>query len=313
MACLVGVESARVGEPPVAAAHNFDPMPHTDAAACRRELGAELRRYREAAGLSGAQLAHDIGWSPTRISRIEAGQVALSEVDLILYLAFCGTHRRDQSLDALHRDAELMLGYWLSPHGPGLEDSVRSLVYHESTAIASISYEPQMIPGLLQTEDYAKAVIRQDGWRSPENIEFCLRARLARQGILHRPAPARFTFFLHEHALRWRCAAMAEQLLTLTLINALPHIDIRVVPANSVFGGAFRLLHYARHKPLVHLDAYFAGLFLEEEEYTTPYRELVPVIADAALDERQSQEFLAGLASARDRGSPRHELEEEQL
>ncbi|HET9141588.1 helix-turn-helix transcriptional regulator, partial [Actinophytocola sp.] len=280
------------------------------------ELGAELRRYREAAGLSGAQLAHDIGWSPTRISRIEAGMVALSEVDLILYLAFCGTYRRDQSLTALYHDAELMLGHWLSPHGPGLEDSVRSLVYHESTAIASVSYEPNVVPGLLQTETYARAMIRRDPWRAEENVEFCVRARLERQHLLRRQAAARFTFFLHEHALRLMvgdAAAMHEQLLALMLLDGLPHMEIRVVPAGEVFGGAFRLLHYAQHKPLVYLSAQFSGLFLEDEEYTSGYCRLVPDIANAALSGRESREFLAVLANDHDRGSVRDEVEEEQL
>ncbi|HET9138797.1 helix-turn-helix transcriptional regulator [Actinophytocola sp.] len=286
-------------------------MAHTDAAAVRRELGAELRSYREAAGLNRAQLAHDIGWTPTRISRIEAGKVGISEVDLILYLAFCGTHRRDQDLDVLFREAELMLGYWLSPHGPDLEDSLRSLIYHESTASASVGYAPHFIPGLLQTEGYARAVISQDDWRTAENVEFCVRARMARQHTLHRLTPAKFTFFLHEHALRWQCDAMPEQLLALTLLDGLPHIDIRVVPAGSMFGGAFRMLHYTQHKPLVHLDAYFAGLFLEAEEYVAPYRELVAVIAKAALGERESREFLTTLAGDHDRGSPRDDEVEE--
>lgn len=229
-------------------------MAQDEALACRRELGAELRKRREAAGLTGLELAHQVGWSPSRVSRVESGHLGLSEVDLIHYLAFCGVYPRDHGeLLAMCRQAERKLGYWLSPHGQGLEDSVRSLIFHEATAINSISYEPHVLPGLLQTEDYARAMVRQYGSRTERNVELCVRARMERQGILRRFSPARFTFFIHEHALRHvvgDLATMHEQLLTVVLLDGLPHVAMRVIPASASFGGAFRLLGFAKDKLL---------------------------------------------------------------
>jgi hypothetical protein len=113
-------------------------------------------------------------------------------------------------------------------------------------------------------------------------------------------------------------AIMHEQLLSLLLLDGLPHVIIRVVPAKAgaqaTFGGAFRLFEYANHPPLVYLDGAFAGLFLEDAEYVRNYRTLIPAIADIALDERQSRECLATIAGDHDReGINVDHLEEKQL
>src|SRR5882672_7353258 len=132
-------------------------MGTTIATACYRELGAELRKRREAAGLTEARLAEEVGWTPTKISRIESGRIGLSEVEVLHYLGFCGiygTHAHD--LRAMCREAERKAGYWLQSHEEALPESACSLIYHEATATLSTSYEPERVPGLLQTEAYIR-------------------------------------------------------------------------------------------------------------------------------------------------------------
>jgi transcriptional regulator with XRE-family HTH domain len=295
-------------------------MGRLHAAALRRELGAELRKQRQAAGLSEAQLAHKAGWWAAKISRMESGHINANDIDVVQYLAYCGCFLGEvQDIIDLCRLAEHHHGYWLNSHGQHLEDSVRSLIFHETTASASISYEPHVVPGLLQTVDYARAVIRRFGSRTEENVEFCVQARLERQRILHRPSPGQYTFFIHEHALRamvGSAAIMHDQMLKLALFTGLPHIEARVVPASigerSIFGGSFLLLHYRSHRPLVYLDGQVACLFLEEGDYVAGFTRLVPAIADVALDEGESRELIAILANEYDRGSARDHVEEEQ-
>jgi transcriptional regulator with XRE-family HTH domain len=291
--------------------------------ACYRELGAELRRIREAAGLTETQLSEQLGWSITRISRSERGYVALSEIDVIVYLAFCGVYGTFGSAQrAMCREAEPKPGYWIRRHEEGLPDATRSLIYHESTAIASTSYEPAFVPGLLQTEGYIRALTteRWPNW----DAGVAVRIRQERQWILHRPSPARFMFIVHESALRMTVgdhAIMHEQLLALLLLDGLPHVGVRVVPAaaeaQAVFGGAFRLLEYHNHQPLIYLDCQFGGLFLEDSEYVDSYRSLIPIIANVALNEGQSREVLATIASDYDREGAdpdaHDDVEEEQL
>jgi hypothetical protein len=172
-----------------------------------------------------------------------------------------------------------------------------------------------VILGLLQTESYIRAMTAE---RYPDrDADLAVRIRLQRQEVLHRPyTPAQFTFFVSEHALRTTVgdpAVMQEQLLALTLLDTLPHLTIRVLPALATFGGAFLLFEFAKHNPLVYLDAYVGGLFLEDKEYVDTYHDLIPVLADAALDEGQSRECIAALAYGHDRGSTHNHVEEEHL
>lgn len=287
-------------------------------------MGAELRKQREAAGVTGKELANRVGWSQTKISRIEHGTRLVDPIELVEYLGYCGIFRpTNLELLELRREAELKLGYWLSPYGDWLQDSLASLIYHEATAARTIVYEPTLVAGLVQTRDYARARIAAEQWRTAQNVERCVQIRMERQRILRLERPARFTFFLHEHALRFEVGSseiMHEQLLKIVLLAALEHITVRVVPLSageqSSFGGQFHLYEYAEHRPLVYLDNHATGLFLEDREYIEPYRALVATLTKVALDEGHSRELIATVASDYDRGSKRdagHSLEEEQL
>jgi transcriptional regulator with XRE-family HTH domain len=300
-------------------------MGRSNASACYRELGAELRKRREAAGLIGEDIVRVTGWHRSKVSRVEMGQAEISVVDAIHYLAACkvfATEARD--LLGLCRDAERKLGYWLSPHGEWLEDTLDSLIYHEATAERSGIYEPLVIPGLLQTSRYARVLIGRSPGLPQEDIDDAVRLREERQQVLHRPQAGRFVFFVQEQALRLRIGSrsvMHDQLLKLVLMAALPNVSLRVIPAvaaeRGLFGGPFQLFEYRDHKPLVYLDHTCSGIFVEDQELVGGYRGLLAKISSVALDEGESRAFTAELADALDRRSRRrdagiYELEEEQ-
>jgi hypothetical protein len=283
-----------------------------------------MRIRRQRAGMSATELSRTLGWSLSKTSRAELGMYRISEVEVVQYLAACGVFQEEaNNLLELKAEEERDLGYWMRPHETGrLSDSLRSLVYHESTAIRSTNYEPEVIPGLLQTEDYAAALIRARGV-SAEIFSSRLRARMDRQAILHRPNPGEFAFFIHEHALRLPVAdpaIMHEQLLHLVFSSARPHIDIRVLPmsvgAPASCQGNFRLFEYSKeHRPLAYFESWVGEMFLDDDAFIASYRELVPKLANLALSEGQSREFLATLASDYDRarGDLDACMEEEQL
>lgn len=289
--------------------------------ACYRELGAELRKRREKAGLSSFSVADTAGWNRPRVSRIESGHIGTSVVDVIHYLGICGVFGPEtRDLIRLCEDAERRLGYWRPSQSEG--DSISSLIFHESTATRSVSYEPLLVPGLLQTPAYARArIARRAG--TPEEVQPLVKTRMERKTILHRRNPARFTFFVHEQALRLKvgCAeTMHEQMLHIVLLAALDHVTLRVVPADagekSLFGGSFRLMEFQDHTPLVYLDSVRSGFFLEDREYVRDYQQLLPELRAVALDEGQSRKFTADLADEYDRGSRKrhadiYQLEEE--
>jgi transcriptional regulator with XRE-family HTH domain len=299
-------------------------MGRTNATACYRELGAELKKRRNKAGLTGDDITRATGWHRSKVSRVELGQTDISVVDTIHYLGACKIFAGEaRDLLALCAEAERQVGYWLSPHGEWLEDSLHSLIYHEATADRSVSYEPMVIPGLLQTQSYARTwIARTPGW-SQGAIDAAVRLREERQQILHRPVPGQFVFYVHEQALRLQvgtAAMMHDQLLKLVLMAALPHVTLRVLPASAgeraLFGGSFRLFEYREHNPLVYLDHPWTGVFLEDRQFVAEYRKLLPEITSVAMDEAESRLFTANLADALDRRSHHrnagiYELEEE--
>ncbi|WP_158073471.1 helix-turn-helix domain-containing protein [Actinophytocola xanthii] len=256
-----------------------------------RELGEELRNHRQAAGLSGQQLADRLGWSASKVSRIENGILGVTEVDLVRYVAYCGLPSKEvDRLLELHREPGTS-GYWLSERSS-------ALIFHETTATSSTSYDPLLVPGLLQTEEYAAALIGDD---RPELV----RLRMERQSVLrNRP----FEFFVHEQALRLPVGGnrvMNDQLLKLVLASEHPLIAIRVVPgvlgACSALGGEFVLFRYEGHRPLVYLDHGVLGVFLEHESHVAKFYETIVDISHRALSWGQSRDMLAAMANRFDR------------
>lgn len=282
--------------------------------AAYRELGRLLRQTRQEYGLSSERLAKKIGWPLTTISRMENGGRASSTTDVIQYAVMCGL-RASPELDQLvefTKLAERNQGYYLSDARIG--GSLQSLILHETLATSSIIYEPQVINGLLQTPAYARALIAAG---NPDFTEDCVRGavrtRMERSRILSAQHGARFTFYLLENALRLRVGTnqiMHELLLHLVLIAASDTVALRIVPSaageRSAIGGAFNLMEFDQHRPIVYLD-YLAGsgLILEDSDHVRNYHELVSMLDHLALNEGQSREFAADLADEFDRGSQR--------
>lgn len=288
-------------------------MGRLNAAACYRELGAELRRLREAAGLTAWQITYKTGWEQSRISRIESGHINIDVADLCWYLGICRTERAvAEPLIDLCRTAKAQAGHWLSTHDHWVPDTLSSLIYHESTADVSIQYEPQLVPGLLQTEDYARAMIGRETYRSAAEIDAGVGIRIERQGALAR-RDCHFVFYIHEHALQLVVgspAVMYEQMVALVLTGALPNVDVHIVPASagerSALGEAFGLFEFEADRPLIHLDLFATTLWLEDPAHVEPYRGLIAGLADIVEGGEQSRSSIAALADEYDRGSIPH-------
>jgi transcriptional regulator with XRE-family HTH domain len=272
-------------------------MGEREATARAREVGDLLRQIREPMHLTTADVANRLGWSASKVSRVERGATGVSPVELVRLAAHSGADlgQIDYLLDECRE--VVPPGYWLT-------NRFASLIFHESTADSSASYDPLVVPGLLQTEDYAKALISNEGLRAGVTRHL-VNVRMERQHLLH---SREFEFFIHEQALRLRVGGnrvMNEQMLKLVLLAEQPKITIRVVPAargeRGVFGGYFVLFRYARHNPLVYLGVLPAGLFLEDPDYVAGYEQLLTRMSDIALGRGESRELLAALASKFDR------------
>src|SRR4051812_28619904 len=128
----------------------------------RRQLGAELRRLRSRAGRTVADVAAELGWSESKLSRIETASIGVSGADLDRLLSGYGVTDKDRDrLLALRVQARQRA--WWEAYGDVLPDAYETLIGFESEASLISTYEAQVVPGLLQTDEYANAVTQADG------------------------------------------------------------------------------------------------------------------------------------------------------
>jgi transcriptional regulator with XRE-family HTH domain len=278
-----------------------------------RQLGAELKRVRERAGCNVHDLARALGWSDSKVTRMENGQRGASEVAVATYLAYFRVVGPEMDrLLAMCRD--IWARDWLQPNVP---DELRTLITHEATATRIHEYEPLVMPGLLQTEDYAKAVFRAAGRFPDEGIDLRVRVRMERQALLRREFGVELRFFIPEQVLRsivGGTRVMNDQLLHMVLISSRPWCSIRVIPASfspGLLGGPFRLMEYANHEPVAYVENQTHSLFIESPDDIRTYRSILLKVRAATLDEGQSRALLASLANEYDVPEDRDGVAEE--
>ena len=278
-------------------------MSHREPTIRSRELGDGLRQAMEAARLTGKQAAQMLSWSPSFVSLLLSGKRGASEVDIAAFLGVCRVQgpERDRLL-ALCREQDTP--GWLQQHGSRLPKQLVTLIDHENKAVTISDFEAIFVPGLLQTGEYARAVISRNVNVPPDEVDERVAARLARQSLFSRHQPARFTFYLHESVLRTPVggrAVMRDQLHHLVRMSTRSCLTVRVVPvalgAHAAMTGAFWLLEFAEFKPVVYLESETSSLFLEKPEESTAYQRILRALAQAALGEGQSRELIATSAT----------------
>ena len=211
------------------------------ARARRRRRSTTCRWQR--ARLNGKQVAHQLDWSPSWVSRLLSGKRGASQLHVAAILGLCRvTGAERERLLALCQDQNTP--GWRQQHGSRLPKQLRKLIDHEDKAVAISDFQA-MRPGLLQTGDYARAMIRDPRTVPADEVEDRVTARLARQRLLSRDRPARFTFFIHEFVLRLPVggpAVMSDQLNHLLRVSVRPCLTLH--PA----GGACRARRARRNR-----------------------------------------------------------------
>jgi hypothetical protein len=268
-----------------------------------RELGEGLRRAVDKAGLNGVQAAYELGWSTSKVSRLLSGKRGGNEVEVSALLAVCKVKGKERGrLLALCQEQHTP--GWFQQHGSRLPKQVLTLIDHEDKAIAISEFQAMLVPGLLQTGDYARAVISHNVNVPAEEVEERVAARLARQSLFSRERPAQFTFYLHEALLRLPIggpAVMSDQLHHLLRMSVRSYVTLRVLPtslgAHAGLSGPFTLMEFSDFRPVVYLDSETSSLFLEKPEEAAAYRRILGVLAGTVLDEGQSRELIATVAT----------------
>ena len=199
-------------------------------------LGARLRELRQDAGLTGRDLAHLAGWHSSKVSKIEHGRQTPMVSDIMTWCAHCKADDQTPELIAAMRAVEGMYIEWRRINHSGLLHTQQRLrPLWERTSQFRI-YESFLIPGVIQTPDYARAVLRslQQRLELPDDVEATAQDRVERQRVLRQPE-RRFAILIEEGVLRSRVGGrevMAAQLGHLLTAASLPSISLGVIPLN---------------------------------------------------------------------------------
>jgi transcriptional regulator with XRE-family HTH domain len=265
----------------------------------RRRLGLELRRLREAAGVTIDVVAERLECSASKISRIETGHTGATPRDVRDMLAVYGVGgaAADDLVDVA-RDAR-QKGWW-HLYGAVLTGAYVGL---EAAASAILSYEVQVVPGLLQTEEYARILIRSGRPGTPPmDAERRVQVRMARQSLLVQDDPLNFWVVLDEtvfHRLVGGATVMRVQLDRLIEAGRQPNITIQVLPFSAgphvAMEGSFAILGYddPADPDVVFAENAAGGLFLEKDEELRQYHEIFDHLRAAALPPDESAAFIA--------------------
>jgi len=268
-----------------------------------RELGEGLRKAMEHVGLNGKQAARQLGLSPSWISRLLSGRRHATAMQVAGFLAICRVTGAERDRLLALCDEQRVPG-WFQQHGSRLPQQLVTLIDHETKAVGIGDVQSTVVSGLLQTGEYARAVISRIANVPADEIDDRVAARLARQSLFSRDHPPRFTFYVHEFVLRLPVgdpAVMADQLHHLQRMSLRPSLTLRVVPAalgaHAATAGAFTLMEFVDFKPVAYVESETSCLFLETSEEIDSYQRILAALAKDALSVGESRELIATLAT----------------
>jgi transcriptional regulator with XRE-family HTH domain len=244
-------------------------------------LGAQLRRMREGKRMSLGEAGNVIRASHSKISRLETGRVGFKDRDIADLLTFYGVTDEEEreAFRALARRASAP-GWW-HDYSDILPSWFEAYVGLEEAATQIRAYEVQFVPGLLQTEDYARAVTLLGHAGAPATeIEQRVRLRMARQAVLGRPNPPNLWAVIDEAVLRRPAGnpgVMRGQLEHLLEMARQPNVTIQIIPfkvgGHAAAGGPFSILRFAQPDlpDIVYLEQLTSALYLDKPEAVDSY------------------------------------------
>lgn len=244
-------------------------------------LGAQLRRLRESLGVSRESAGWEIRASESKISRMELGRVGFKERDVADLLTLYGVVDEGERASLLTLARQANEPGWWHRYSDILPSWFQSYLGLETAAALIRTYEVQFIPGLLQTADYARAVILLGHGGAPvAEIERRVALRVARQEMLTRADPPQFWVVVDEAALRRPIGGpevMRAQLETLIEGTKLPNVRLQVIPfhagGHAAAGGAFSILRFPDQDlpDVVYVEQLTSAIYLDKREDVDQY------------------------------------------
>lgn len=263
-------------------------------------LGSQLRRLRESKEITREAAGYAIRASESKISRMELGRVGFKERDVADLLTLYGVTDETERGALLRLVREANTAGWWHSYGDVLPAWFQTYVGLEEAASIIRTYEVQFVPGLLQTQDYARviAVLGQPA-ASEAEIERRVEMRMRRQATLFGDAPPRFWAVIDEAALRRPVGGpkvMRAQIQRLIELNEKPNIVIQVMPfrfgAHAAEGGAFTMLRFPEPdlSDVVYLEQLTSALYLDKRDDLDRYSEVMErMCADSQPPDRTGE------------------------
>ncbi|MCG6493095.1 helix-turn-helix transcriptional regulator [Kitasatospora sp. A2-31] len=265
-------------------------------------LGSQLRRLREARGVSREEAGYSIRASESKISRMELGRVGFKERDVADLLTLYGVEAEQERASVLGLVRAANATSWWHTYGDVLPGWFQTFLGLEEAAAEIRSYEVQFVHGLLQTADYARAVITAGGHvTEAAEVERRVEVRLRRQRVLTAEQPPQVVAVLDEAALRrpWGGpAVMRAQIDRLLELTDLPRVSIQVMPLGfgglRAEGGAFTVLGFAEPDlaDVVYLEQFTTALYLDKPAEVAEYVAAMDGLVADGLSTERSRELL---------------------
>jgi transcriptional regulator with XRE-family HTH domain len=274
----------------------------------RRQLGRHLRELRNRARLTVRAAATALEWSDQKIWRIETGQTSMRSLDVE---AMCRVYGADAELTKglMGLAKETKNRGWWHAYGDVIPEGFDLFIGLEGAAASLRQYTKDLVPGLVQTEDYARALILKDNPHVDRGeIERRVHVRLARQELLTRvTAPPTLELALGEAVLRQPVGGgevMARQLHRLVEATELPNVSLRVMPFaaglyHGLMSGPFTILRFPvngdgqpMEPPTVYMEGFTGDLYLDKPQEIERYDQAFTSIWDAALNANDTQNTL---------------------
>lgn len=278
----------------------------------RRQLGRHLRELRGRARYSVKAAAEALEWSEAKLWRIETGQTSLRSHDAeLMCRIYSAPAEMTDALMGLAKETKAR-GWWHA-YGDVIPQGFDIYISLEEVASELAWYEGELVPGVLQTEDYARTVIRVfSPDEDPEEIERRVRLRITRQALLtRRAARPEFRMVIGEAALRRPVGGhdvMAAQLAHIIGAAALPNVMIRVMPLAAdlhlgTMSGPFVILRFPltgtgadTEPPIVYVDGYTGCLYLDKTREVEAFDNAFGSLWEQSLDERASLRLMSEMA-----------------
>ena len=273
--------------------------------AVRIALGAHLRRLRESRGITTAQAAEAIRATPSKISRLERGRSGARQRDVADLLSLYGVTGEAEREELLALARQSSTPGWWQQYSDILPRWFEFYLGLERAASVIRAYEVQFVHGLMQTEDYARAVIMIANSRAPrEEIDRRVSVRVSRQKLLTQPDAPELWAVLDEAALRRSPGGpgvLRGQLEYLLQMTELPNVTLQVVPfyagPHAAAGGPFTILRFPDPDlpDVVYLEQLNSALYLDQPEDVSDYMAVMEHLCVQATPANSSKDVLRAL------------------